>query len=96
MLSCRPVHVGQCCAFFYEDLFADDPAMLERAEALRDRMYEFTEFLTDVLGIDSVPLEQPTAERTVAYHPSCHLLREMRVTDGPRDAVGQYRRRGPG
>ena len=82
---------GSCGAMlrvFYEDLFADDPAMLERAEALRDRMYEFTEFLTDVLGIDSVPLEQPTAERTVAYHPSCHLLREMRVTDGPRTLLG--------
>ncbi|MYC34323.1 MAG: (Fe-S)-binding protein [Chloroflexi bacterium] len=77
---------GSCGAMlrvFYEDLFADDPAMLERAEALRDRVYEFTEFLTHVLGIESAPVEQPTAERKVAYHPSCHLLREMRVTNGP-------------
>ena len=82
---------GSCGAMlrvFYEDLFADDPAMLERAEALRDRVYEFTEFLTDVLGVDTSPVERPAADgpaatRTVAYHPSCHLLREMRVREAP-------------
>ena len=77
---------GSCGAMlrvFYEDLFADDPAMLERAAALRDRVYEFTEFLTDVLGVETLPTDGPAATRTVAYHPSCHLLREMRVKDGP-------------
>ena len=77
---------GSCGAMlrvFYEDLFADDHAMLERAEALRDRVYEFTEFLTDVLGVDALPADGPAATRTVTYHPSCHLLREMRVKEGP-------------
>ena len=77
---------GSCGAMlrvFYEDLFADDPAMLERAEALRDRVYEFTEFLTDVVGVDIPQADAPAATRTVAYHPSCHLLREMRVKESP-------------
>ena len=77
---------GSCGAMlrvFYEDLFADDPSALERAEALRGRVYEFTEFLTEVLGVDAAPGGAKTAKRRVAYHPSCHLMREMRVTDGP-------------
>ena len=77
---------GSCGAMlrvFYEDLFADEPAMLERAEALRDRVYEFTEFLTEVLGVDAAPGDANTVKRTVTYHPSCHLLREMRVREAP-------------
>ena len=48
---------GSCGAMmrvFYEDLFADDAGMLGRAEQLGGRVYEFTEFLTDVLGISDV------------------------------------------
>ncbi len=82
---------GSCGAMlrvFYEDLFADDPHMRERAESLRGRVYEFTEFLTDVLGVDGAPMEGLPADgeltpQTVTYHPSCHLLREMRVREGP-------------
>ena len=78
---------GSCGAMlrvFYEDLFADDGEMLERAESLRGRVYEFTEFLTDVLGVDGAGAAESGGARTVAYHPSCHLLREMRVREGPR------------
>ena len=77
---------GSCGAMlrvFYEDLFADEPAMAGRAASLSRRVYEFTEFLTDVLAIDDVPAVEGSSG-TVAYHPSCHLLREMRVKDGPR------------
>ncbi len=100
---------GSCGAMlrvFYEDLFADDPGLLERSESLRERVYEFTEFLTEALGLESVPEdgvaasgdeaaatgnraaaisgEGAAAGRKVAYHPSCHLLRELRVREGPR------------
>ena len=81
---------GSCGAMlrvFYEDLFAGDPAALERVESLRGRVYEFTEFLTDVLGVSTPPGDGQAATRTVAYHPSCHLLREMRVRDAPRDLL---------
>ena len=55
-----------------------------RAEQLGGRVYEFTEFLTDVLGISDVHCDDATPKLKVAYHPSCHLLREMRVREGPR------------
>ena len=77
---------GSCGAMirvFYEDLFAAEPALLERAEALGRRVYEFTEFLTDVLGVGDGEVNEQTGARTVTYHPSCHLLREMRVKESP-------------
>ena len=78
---------GSCGAMmrvFYQDLFADDPALLQRAEALSKRVYEFTEFLVDVLGVDDIPIAAGAEGSTLTYHPSCHLLREMEVRDAPR------------
>lgn len=93
---------GSCGAMmrvFYQDLFAPDPQMLAQAADLSSRLYEFTEFLTAVLGADAIDalgadtIDAPGADtidagpppppRSVAYHPSCHLLREMQVTDAP-------------
>ncbi len=90
--DCVVVPSGSCGAMlrvFYLDLFADDPALLARAQSLSRRVYEFTEFLTEAAGAyQSDPEEQPSPQaippQTVAYHPSCHLLREMGVQDGPR------------
>ena len=79
---------GSCGAMmrvFYEDLFADDPEMLERAENLGRRVYEFTEFSTEVLGVaDGGVGDGASGSERVTYHPSCHLLREMRVRESPR------------
>ena len=83
---------GSCGAMmrvFYEDLFADDPGMLERAENLGGRVYEFTEFLTEVLGLgDDAGGGDENSSEKVAYHPSCHLLREMRVRESPKKLLG--------
>ena len=78
---------GSCGAMlrvFYLDLFADDPAQLARAESLSRRVYEFTEFLAEVIGVEKAGGEESGPVRPVAYHPSCHLLREMEVRDAPR------------
>ena len=78
---------GSCGAMmrvFYLDLFADDPELLARAMDLSQRVYEFTEFLVDVVGYMPGSENQAAAGATVAYHPSCHLLREMEVTEAPR------------
>jgi L-lactate dehydrogenase complex protein LldE len=74
---------GSCSAMmrvFYQDLFEDDPALLAEAESLAARVYEFSEFLADVLGV-----EDPGAsyEGTAVFHPGCHLLREMEVHEAP-------------
>ena len=75
---------GSCGAMlrvFYLDLFADDAEMSERARDLSSRVYEFTEFLTEVVGVETP--ETVAAAQKVAYHPSCHLMREMEVREAP-------------
>ncbi len=77
---------GSCGAMlrvFYLDLFADNPDMLPKAESLSGRVYEFTEFLAEVVGVEEAGGEESGPAQTVAYHPSCHLLREMEVRDAP-------------
>ncbi len=77
---------GSCGAMmrvFYLDLFADDPELQARARDLSQRVYEFTEFLVDVVGYEPATGDQPERGCRVAYHPSCHLLREMEVTGAP-------------
>ncbi|MFD3993009.1 (Fe-S)-binding protein [Streptomyces sp. NPDC058583] len=44
------------------------------------RVHEFTEFLVDVLGVTDVGARFP---RRVAYHPTCHSLRGLRLGDRP-------------
>ena len=77
---------GSCGAMmrvFYLDLFADEPEMLRRAETLSARVYEFTEFLADVVGVGDGDGVAAAEAGGVTYHPSCHLLREMGVRDAP-------------
>ena len=74
---------GSCAAMmsvFYLDLFRDDPEMLKRAELFSAKVYEFSQFLTSVLGVEDTGSTYPG---TATYHPSCHLLREMEVRDEP-------------
>ena len=75
---------GSCAAMmrvFYLDLFQDEPPMLEQARRMAPKVYEFSQFLTDVLGVEDVGSAYPG---TATYHPSCHLLREMEVRDQPK------------
>jgi L-lactate dehydrogenase complex protein LldE len=44
------------------------------------QVYELSEFLVDVLGVEDVGARFP---HTVAYHPTCHSLRLLRVGDRP-------------
>ncbi len=62
-------------------LFDDDPNLRERAAALADRTYELVSFLTDVLGIDELPVRY---QGTVTYHDSCSGLRELGIKSQPR------------
>jgi L-lactate dehydrogenase complex protein LldE len=65
----------------YLELFAGDPAWLERARRLAERTFELTEFLVDRAGVTDVGASQPVR---IAYHSSCHLLRELGVDRQPR------------
>ncbi|WP_412076052.1 (Fe-S)-binding protein [Streptomyces xanthophaeus] len=56
-------------------------ALAEAADSLAPRVYELTEFLTDVLQVTDVGAYFP---HTVTYHPSCHGLRGLGLGDRPR------------
>lgn len=75
---------GSCAGMIrehYPELFADDPAMAQRAQHVAKRTYELTSFLVDVLGVTRV---EATLDATVTYHDSCSGLRELQVKAQPR------------
>jgi len=75
---------GSCAHMFkhgYPELFADDRNWLPRAQALGKRVFEFTEYLVDHLGVTDVGAQW---NGTLTYHPSCHLLRGMNIDRQPR------------
>jgi L-lactate dehydrogenase complex protein LldE len=57
-----------------------DERLAERAEAVALRTYELSQLLVDVLGVEDVGAHYP---HRVAYHPTCHSLRLLRVGDRP-------------
>ena len=74
---------GSCAAMmrvFYQDLFRDDPKLRRQALELSTKVFEFSEFLVNVLGVEDVEATNPG---TATYHPSCHLLRELGVREEP-------------
>jgi L-lactate dehydrogenase complex protein LldE len=82
---------GSCSSMvrvFYPELFADDPARFRQAEALRERFFEFSEFLVKVLRVEDVGA---SFHRRVTYHDSCHLLRELGIESEPRKLIRAVR-----
>ena len=75
---------GSCSGMIrthYPDLFAGEPAMLERIRRLGKQTYELTDFLANVARLEAVP---GAFDGTVTYHDSCSGLREMGVREQPR------------
>jgi L-lactate dehydrogenase complex protein LldE len=54
----------------------------------RDKVYELSEFLVDVLGVTDVGAYFP---HRVTYHPTCHSLRALKVGDRPRRLLSAVR-----
>jgi L-lactate dehydrogenase complex protein LldE len=70
---------GSCAGMMkhhYPTLFAKDPARQAAAEKLSARIYEFTQFLVEVLNFQP---EDVGGECTVVLHTSCSARREMGV-----------------
>lgn len=75
---------GSCAgmlAAHYPELFADDPNLATRANALASKTHELVSFLTDVLGVSAVGAR---FTGTVTYHDSCSGLRELGISEQPR------------
>jgi L-lactate dehydrogenase complex protein LldE len=74
---------GSCAAMIqhgYPELFRDDSKWLQKAQTLASRTFEFSSFLVDELGVVETHAEY---KGSIAYHPSCHLLRDMQIDRQP-------------
>lgn len=65
----------------YPEILAGDPKYGPLAENISARTYEFTQFIVDVLGVTNLNARMSAS---VTYHPSCHLLRGLKITEQPR------------
>jgi L-lactate dehydrogenase complex protein LldE len=70
----------------YPELFRDDPAWLRRAESIRDKTFELTEYLVDVLGVEDLDAR---FDGKITYHDSCHPLRGLGIMDQPRRLISK-------
>ena len=64
----------------WAEAVSGDPAWESRVTQLAGSVHELTEFLVDVLGVVEVGARFP---HRVAYHPTCHSLREIGLGDRP-------------
>lgn len=73
---------GSCAYMFhtYETLFLKEPEWFERAKDLKQKTFELTQFLTEVLGIEDTG---STFYGKVTYHTSCHMTRLLGVKEAP-------------
>jgi L-lactate dehydrogenase complex protein LldE len=73
---------GSCAAMFkeYPGLFKDDQTWKEKAQAIADKTYEFTQFIVNVLGVEDVGAAYPAK---ATYHTSCHMLRLLNEKETP-------------
>ena len=79
----------------YPAILAADAHYGPLAEQIAARTYEFSQFLVDVLGVTQIgdvalsANKTATASQKVTYHPSCHLLRGLKVTESPQKLLSE-------
>jgi len=86
---------GSCTSMvkiFYNELFQDDPEKLSSVGSISKKIYELSEFIVDVLGIEdlshlSKKNMSGSKKRRVTYHEACHLRRELGVQSQPRKLI---------
>ena len=80
---------GSCAGMIrthYPDLFRDSPGELARANRVCEKTYELTDFLVNVLHVETVP---GSFRGEVTYHDSCAGLRELGVKAQPRELLAK-------
>ncbi|RIJ42441.1 (Fe-S)-binding protein [Pontibacter oryzae] len=68
----------------YQDIFVKS-SKLVKYRAMQKKVYELTEFLTDVMGITQIKDAKLPGKYT--YHDSCSALRECGIKAGPRELL---------
>ena len=72
----------------YPRLAAEDATLLYEVEEIIPRVFEFSEFLTGVLGLEDVGAYYP---HRVTYHASCNSLRGLKLGDAPKTLLRNVR-----
>ena len=67
---------------------AGDAELADQLDQFATRTFELTEFLCDELGVEDVGATFP---HRVAYHPTCHSQRGLKLGDRPRRLLGAVR-----
>lgn len=81
---------ASCVGFvrnYYGKIF-DNSSQHNQVKDLGKRIYEFTEFLTEVLKIENYGAELNVK---ATYHDSCAALRECKIKEGPRKLLSQVK-----
>lgn len=81
---------GSCGAMihkFYPELFLETP-LAQKADALAEKTYEFSDFLVRKLGVTDLGARFP---HTVTYHDGCHGLRELKIKNQPRQLLSHVK-----
>ena len=80
---------GSCASMLkehYPKLFMDAPDWSARAGAFANKVFELTQFLSDVIDMGDL---SATCETTATYHDSCSGLRELGIKGQPRKLLAQ-------
>lgn len=81
---------ASCAGFirnYYPKLF-DNTSNHHQARETGSRLFEFTEFLTEILRIENFGA---TLNGRATYHDSCAALRECGISEGPRRLLNQVK-----
>ena len=81
---------GSCVGFvknYYAKLF-ENSSQHNQVKDLSNRIFEFTEFLTDVIKIENYGA---VLNGTATYHDSCAALRECKIKDAPRKLLSNVK-----
>lgn len=81
---------ASCVGFvrnYYPKLF-ENTASHHKGKDIGKRVYEFTEFLTDVLKIEHFGA---SLHAKATYHDSCAALRECKIKEGPRKLLSKVK-----
>jgi len=68
----------------YQELLCDEQEWFRRAEELSPRIYELSQYIVDVLGIEDVGA---SFAGKVTYHECCHCLRGLGVSEQPKRLI---------
>ncbi len=77
---------ASCVGFvrnYFPTLFENNTS-IHSAKKITNRIYEFSEFLTEVLQIKNF---DATLQAKATYHDSCAALRECKIKEGPRSLL---------